>query len=271
MNMEMNDDLSLERYRPQMSRRLSNLRSLRNVFIVHEHEAALLYRHGNYSRTLPPGRHVVWGMGWSISRIDLRPEVMEVIGQEILTSDHVALKLSMIVYMSVKDPVVASRGVQNLQNHLYTGVQLALRQVVTAHTAEMIVSQRTEMNRKLIAEIQPMAEKVGVEVLLTKIKDIMYPPELRKAYSEIHRARLEGLAALERARGETAALRNLANAARLLGSNPALQNLRWLQAITEAGCKGGSLVLHLPPGLGTPTSSNPESASSVETDPQVPQ
>ena len=68
----------------------------------------------------------------------------------------------------------------------------------------------------------------------------------------------EGQAALERARGETAALRNLANAARMLENNPALQNLRWLQTISELGAKGGSVVVHLSEGptLGsTPLSS----------------
>ncbi len=72
--------------------------------------------------------------------------------------------------------------------------------------------------------------------------------ELKKSFSEVVRARQEGQAALERARGETAALRNLANAARMLENNPALQNLRWLQAVSELGTKGGSVVVHLSEG-----------------------
>jgi hypothetical protein len=51
---------------------------------------------------------------------------------------------------------------------------------------------------------------------------------------------------LERARGESAALRNLANAARLLESNPALQNLRLIQSISAAG---NTLVMGLPTGF----------------------
>ncbi|HEY0204879.1 MAG TPA: hypothetical protein VGC15_12105, partial [Acetobacteraceae bacterium] len=45
----------------------------------------------------------------------------------------------------------------------------------------------------------------------------------------------EGQAALERAHGEQASLRALANAARMLRNNPELQNLRLLQAIGTAG------------------------------------
>jgi len=60
-------------------------------------------------------------------------------------------------------------------------------------------------------------------------------------FSQVVRARHEGLAALERARGESAALRNLANAASLIEQRPALMQLRILQAIGQAS--GNTLVL----------------------------
>lgn len=67
-----------------------------------------------------------------------------------------------------------------------------------------------------------------------ELKDVILPAELKKAFSETVRARQEGQAALERARGESAALRNLANAARLLDDNPSLMNLRVLQSLAAA-------------------------------------
>jgi len=63
------------------------------------------------------------------------------------------------------------------------------------------------------------------------------------------KARQEGLAALERARGETAALRSLANAAHLIERNPALMQLRLLQAV---GQNSGNTVV-----LGVPAQSGP--------------
>ncbi len=59
----------------------------------------------------------------------------------------------------------------------------------------------------------------------------------------------EGQAALERARGESAALRNLANAARLLEGNPALLNLRLMQSLSAAQSAGNTLVLGMPGGF----------------------
>jgi hypothetical protein len=69
---------------------------------------------------------------------------------------------------------------------------------------------------------------------------------LKKLFAQVTKARQEGLAALERARGETAALRNLANAARLVQDNPALMQLRMLQVVGEQS--GNTVVLGMPAG-----------------------
>ena len=74
----------------------------------------------------------------------------------------------------------------------------------------------------------------------------MFPGDVKKAFTEVLKAKQEGQAALERARGESAALRNLANAARLLENNPALQNLRLMQSMSAAG---NTLVMGLPTGF----------------------
>jgi len=72
----------------------------------------------------------------------------------------------------------------------------------------------------------------------------MFPGELKRTFAQVVTARKDGLAALERARGETAALRNLANAAKLVDANPALLQLRLLQQIAESA--GNTIVLGLP-------------------------
>jgi regulator of protease activity HflC (stomatin/prohibitin superfamily) len=85
------------------------------------------------------------------------------------------------------------------------------------------------------------AAELGIELSLVGIKDIMFPGDLKAIFAQVVNARKEGLATLERARGETAALRHLANAAKLLESNPALMQLRLLQALGEQ--PGNTVVL----------------------------
>ena len=77
----------------------------------------------------------------------------------------------------------------------------------------------------------------------------MFPAELRRAFGEVLKSKQEGQAALERARGESAALRNLENAAKLLEGNPALLNLRLMQSLSAAQTAGNTLVLGMPGGF----------------------
>jgi regulator of protease activity HflC (stomatin/prohibitin superfamily) len=101
---------------------------------------------------------------------------------------------------------------------------------------------------QLVAERAPA---LGIELFDIDVRDVMLPGDLRAAFAEVLRARAEGRAALERARGESAALRNLANAARLLDANPALMNLRLLQTIAQDAAVPGStrFVVDLPESI----------------------
>ena len=69
----------------------------------------------------------------------------------------------------------------------------------------------------------------------------MFPGNLKQLFAQVAVAKQEGLASLERARGETAALRSLANAAKMMDDNPNLYNLRLLQVLGESS--GNTVVV----------------------------
>jgi regulator of protease activity HflC (stomatin/prohibitin superfamily) len=81
----------------------------------------------------------------------------------------------------------------------------------------------------VVISIIAFVVEIGVKLLSVEIRDLMLPGDLKRIFAQEVQARKEGLAALERARGERAALRSLANAARLVQDNPALLQLRLLQ------------------------------------------
>jgi regulator of protease activity HflC (stomatin/prohibitin superfamily) len=221
----------------------------RHKFVVNEAQAGLLYRHGRFVRVVSAGRHVVWGFGWTINTIDLRKASVLIAGQEVLTADNVALKLSLLVSHQVADPVKAAHETQNWAGDIYNAAQLALRAVIGAVTVEALLAQRLDVGAQLVARVQPEAAKIGVNVLAVEVKDVMFPADLKRAFSDVLKAKQEGQAALERARGETASLRNLANAARVLEGNPALMNLRLMQSLTTAQNAGNTLVVGMPGGF----------------------
>jgi regulator of protease activity HflC (stomatin/prohibitin superfamily) len=222
---------------------------IRRAFLVPQGFVGLLYHKGKFVELLNPGRHIRWGRFYGQNLIDLRKTSLAVAGQEVLTADNVALKLSLSVTYQVTDPAMAVNESQNWLTQFYTDVQLAARAVVNGVAVEALINQRFEIGAQLLARVQPQAAQVGVTVLAVEVKDVMFPADLKRAFADVLKAKQEGQVALERARGESAALRNLANAARVLDGNPALMNLRLIQSLATAQNAGHTLVVGVPGGF----------------------
>lgn len=225
------------------------IKKLRYAFGVPEGWSGLVYHHGLYVRRNNAGRHVIWGFGWTVKMIDLRKTSLLVAGQEVLTADNIGLKLSLLITCQITDPAKAAHETQNWLGDLYNTAQLAVRAVVGGVTVEALLSQRLDISAQLLARVLPEMAKIGINVIAVEVKDVMFPTELKRAFADVLKAKQEGQAALERARGESASLRNLANAARVLEGNPALMNLRLLQSLTAAQKAGHTLVLGMPGGF----------------------
>jgi len=121
-----------------------------------------------------------------------------------------------------------------------------LRAVVSGIAVEELLDQRVEIGAQILERVQPETAKIGINVHSVEVKDVMFSAELKRAFAEVLKSKQEGQAALERARGESAALRNLANAAKLLEGNPGLLNLRLMQSLSAAQNAGNTLVLGVP-------------------------
>lgn len=127
------------------------------------------------------------------------------------------------------------------------------------------------MSQQLRERAMPNVEALGLQLLSATIKDITFPGELKRVFAQVVKAQKDGLAALEKARGESAALRNLANAAKLLENNPALLQLRLLQAVSESA--GNTVVLGLPAQatlVPLPTKSSEQSVQEIPKLPNEP-
>jgi len=221
----------------------------RHAFLVSEGHAGLLYHKGKFIEILGVGRHIRWGWHFTLGAYDLRKTSLLVAGQDVLTADNVGLKVSLLVTYQITDPVKAAHETQNWLSDLYNTAQLALRAVVGGVAVEALLNQRLEIGAQLLARVQPEVAKLGINVHSVEVKDVMFPAELKRAFAEVIKSKQEGQAALERARGESAALRNLANAAKLLEGNPALMNLRLMQSLSAAQTAGNTLVLGMPGGF----------------------
>lgn len=227
------------------------LRPVITVATIHDYQRGLRYRQGRLVGLLDPGTHLAVRPFTEIHVLDGRPTSLTVPGQEILTADGVALRVSMTARYVVADPVAAVTNDQNYVSALYTALHAGLREALAGRTADEILAARAAVGPAVGGAVASELARLGIELLGVDLRDLMVPTELKRAFAGIVAARREGEAALERARGETAALRSLANAGRMIEDNPGLLQLRILQQM--GGSSGNTIMLGLPGSDGRPT------------------
>lgn len=201
------------------------------VITIMAYEAGVKFRKGAFEALLGPGRYFTWPAPVSIARVDLRQFTATVSGQEMLSADQMPLRVSAIAAYRVIDPRAYISMASSPTGRLYEEVQIALRRRVGAHKLDGLMTDRALLDNGLAEELSPLMTPLGIAVENVAVRDINLVGASKQAFADLWKAQKEGLAALERARGEQAALRALANAARMLKGNPELMNLRLLQAL----------------------------------------
>ena len=202
---------------------------------VREYERAVRLVDGRVCDVLGPGRHRYRRRRTELHVVDVRPELLTVAGQEMLTADGITVRLTAVVRTAVTDPRLHLTASQDAQAELYAAVQQALRAAEAGLTLDTLLRARTTLGAELLEEVRAVAQRVGRSVEEVTVRDVMLPGELRRAYAETVLAHERGRAELERARAEAATLRALANTARLLEEHPVLLQLRTVQVAEQPG------------------------------------
>ena len=211
------------------------------VTIVHDYERGLRYRSGRLVGLAETGTHLTVRPFSEMRLLDVRPAIVPVDGQEILTADGATAKISLTARYVVGDAVAAITRDADFRRTLYLLLQLALRDAVSGRTLEEVLEARRALGPEVRETCAARLAELGVELLEVEVRDVMLPAELRRAYAGVVAARKDGQVALERARSETAALRSLANTGHMLDENPGLLQLRILQQLGESS---GSTVVY---------------------------
>ncbi len=232
-----------------------------HVVTIHDYERGLRFNRGRLAGLVDPGVHVTFGPLAEIRPLDVRPTMLPVEGQEVLTADGVTAKISLVARYEVGDPVAALTRDSAWQRTLYLVLQLALRDAVTRRTLDETLAARRELGPEIREAAAGRLAALGIELLDVEVRDVMLPGEVKRSYAAVVVARKDGEAALERARSETAALRSLANAGRAVADNPGLLQLRILQ---ELGASSGNTVVFGAPDAGLPPRATPATQAAGE-------
>ncbi|MEQ1566573.1 MAG: slipin family protein [Myxococcota bacterium] len=200
-------------------------------------QAAVLLRDGLPVRVLPEGRYRTWpGSRWGLKAVPLSLQSLDVAPQDLLTHDQIGVRLKAAVSVRVADPV-AVLSQPDWPNQVYTAVQLAMREVVTARELEPLLVDRGPAAEELVTLARAGLPDVGIEIVTASIRDVILPGEVKDLLNRVTLARKEAEALSIKRREETASTRQLANTARLLENNPVLMRLKELEALGELAAR----------------------------------
>ncbi len=213
------------------------------IKILREYERGVIFRLGRLIGAKGPGIIFIIPGVDKLLKISLRTVTMDVPPQDVITRDNVSIKVNAVVYFRVIDP---NRAVVEVENYLYATSQLAqttLRSVVGQAELDELLSQREKINITLQDILDKHTEPWGIKVSLVETKQVDLPEEMRRAIARQAEAERERRAKIIHAEGEAQAAEKLAEAANVIGKNPAAIQLRFLQTLTEVATEKNSTTI----------------------------
>lgn len=181
----------------------------RKEIIIKNTHRGLRYEDGKLTAVLEAGRYVIprrIDLGFyrmphvEIVLIDMRERDLTIKGQEILTADKVALRVSIIVQFRVTNPRAALEAVANYEERIYADVQLAARRSLASMALEEILTNRNRLSEDILRDVKEIAAGYGVEILRADVKDIIFPGNLQEIMNRVLAAERMSQAQLVEAR-----------------------------------------------------------------------
>lgn len=177
--------------------------------IIKDTHRGLWYEDGVLTRILDAGRYEIPpDTGWfgrrmpkvEVVLVDVRERELTIKGQEILTADKVAIRVSIIVQFRVTDPRAAVHEVEAYEDRLYSDVQLAARRSLASMTLEEILTNRNRLSEDILRDVKETAARYGVAILRADVKDLVFPGNLQEIMNKVLAAERMSQAQLVEAR-----------------------------------------------------------------------
>ncbi|HJU92106.1 MAG TPA: slipin family protein [Pyrinomonadaceae bacterium] len=169
--------------------------------IIKDTHRGLLYEDGVLVKTLEAGRYEPPRLKWyerlipkpwrrrlpkiELALVDIRERDLTIKGQEILTADKVAIRVSIIVQFKVRNPQAALHEVESYSDRIYGDVQLAARRSLASMTLEEILTNRNKLSEDILLDVKESATTYGVAILRADVKDLIFPGNLQEIMNRV--------------------------------------------------------------------------------------
>jgi len=214
-----------------------------SIRIAQEYERGVVFRLGRFTSVRGPGIYFLIPFIERSQKVDLRVVTMDVPSQEAITRDNVTVKVNAVVYFRVVKP---EDSVIKVFDHRYATSQISqttLRSVIGQSELDEVLAQRERINQTLQRIIDEQTDPWGVKVAVVEIKEVELQPSMVRAIAAQAEAERERRAKIVHAEGELQAAEKLAEAAKVIATQPSAMQLRYLQTLTTIATEHSSTII----------------------------
>lgn len=219
--------------------------------LVGEGELGLLYYNHRLQRKLDSGVYYFWNDRYSVTAkiVDLKQAELNIAGQEILTKDKIGIRMNVTCTYRIQDAVAVSENIKNLEQQMYSCVQLIIRELTGNYKLDEILELKEQISKEVFLKLKENESAFYVEFLSAGIKDIILPGEIKDIMNSVLVAEKAAQANVISRREEVASTRSLLNTAKLMDENKTLYRLKELEYLEKICDRVGEISVNGNAGL----------------------
>jgi regulator of protease activity HflC (stomatin/prohibitin superfamily) len=213
------------------------------IKVVREYERVGVFRLGRFVGLRGPGLVLIIPFIENVRKVDLRIVTMDVPQQECITVDNVTVRVDAVVYFRVVNAADAILKVLDYIKATSLLAQTTLRNVVGQSTLDELLAQRDRLNDKIKTIVDEGTDPWGIKVSMVEVKEVQLPQTMQRAMAAQAEAERERRAKVVHAEGEAQAAEKLAEAAKIISSQPSALQLRYLQTLSVIATEKSSIIV----------------------------